>query len=98
VEQLSSGKVDLMRANAEIYVRVKEQLPSVRPLALVQAQGSTVYQGVIVTRLDSGLQSLKSLEGKTMCWKTLTSNSGYFYPRKLRTFSLGCRSLPAFGG
>jgi len=83
IEQLRTGRVDVLRANAEMVAKLKEALPSLRPLALIQAQGSTVYQGVMVTRLDSGLKTLQDLQGKTVCWKTLTSNSGYFYPRKL---------------
>jgi phosphonate transport system substrate-binding protein len=39
------------------------------------------YKGIIITRADSGIHSLKELKGHTFAFTEPSSASGYFYPR-----------------
>jgi phosphate/phosphite/phosphonate ABC transporter binding protein len=81
--KLLAGKVDIVTVNPLTYVRIKDRMRDLDPLAVTVADGATIYQGVIVTKMSSGLQTLESLRGKVMCWVSPTSASGYLFPRAL---------------
>jgi phosphonate transport system substrate-binding protein len=50
--------------------------------ALVSVRyGSPYYKGQIIAGVDTGIQTLEDLKGKTMCWVDATSTSGYIVPR-----------------
>lgn len=49
-------------------------------LSRVQNDGSTGYYSIIVTRCDSGLDDLASLEGKVLAFADPDSTSGYAVP------------------
>lgn len=82
VEALRAKKLDVAMLPPTSYVKTKERLPDLRLIASLSNGGPT-YQGVIVTRVGSGLTTLESLRGKIMCWVTPSSTSGYLYPRAL---------------
>lgn len=45
--------------------------------------GHSVYQGMIITHVNSGIRSLKDLQGKTIAYTDELSTSGYLYPKKI---------------
>jgi phosphonate transport system substrate-binding protein len=45
--------------------------------------GHSVYQGMIVTHVNSGVKSIKDLQGKTIAYTDELSTSGYLYPKKM---------------
>jgi phosphonate transport system substrate-binding protein len=81
--RLDKGEVEVLRLMPLAYVKLRERVPGLELLATVVSGGARTYQSVIVTRMGSGLQSLRSLRGKVMCWSSPTSTSGYLFPRAL---------------
>ena len=69
------------RAVAAGHPLVLLAMPYVIPSG--QTRGSLTYEGVIFTRADSGIRTLKDLKGKTFAFNEQTSASGYLYPAML---------------
>ena len=80
---LEKGDLDVLRLMPLAYVKLRARVPGLELLATVVSGGARTYQSVIVTKMGSGLQSLRSLRGKVMCWSSPTSTSGYLFPRAL---------------
>jgi serine/threonine-protein kinase len=81
--KLLDGELDVAALSAYNYVRARRQTPGLRLLATPVTSGGSSYEGVVLVRADSGLQSLGDLVGKRFCWVSYNSSSGYLYPRAL---------------
>lgn len=54
---------------------------NVEPLVVaVESDGSISYRSVMVTRADSGIDSLAAMKGRTLAWADPNSTSGYLIP------------------
>lgn len=62
------------------YVRAKRDNPGLILLATQIADGSPTYGAYIVTRDDTGFDSVESLAGKRFAYVDRNSASGYIYP------------------
>jgi len=81
---LFDGEVDLAALSPYTYVRaVRRRSPGLVLLAKPVTPAGPSYQGLILTRADSGIRSLGSLVGKRFCYVSPSSTSGYLYPRAL---------------
>lgn len=67
----ASGYAKLYLANADAATPI---------LTTVQTDGSTGYYSVMVTRRDSGVETLADMKGKSLCFADPDSTSGYLVP------------------
>lgn len=88
-ERVLDDSVDLAWINTLNYVRLKEQIPSIKYLATymeLNPDTGTItpyYRSYIITTKASGLQSLADLKGKRFAFTDIGSTSGYAYPNLL---------------
>lgn len=80
------GRASLGILTSTAYIRAKEEDPGLRYLATARApEGQEAprasYHGEIVVRRDSSLHALGDLVGKPFAFVSLSSSSGYKYPR-----------------
>ena len=80
-ESLVKGELDILYISPLLYVKAKRENPAIEIFASVQWLKSRSYQGYILARNDSGIKTLKDLEGTRMCWVSKNSTSGYLFPR-----------------
>ncbi|MBI2894584.1 MAG: phosphate/phosphite/phosphonate ABC transporter substrate-binding protein [Deltaproteobacteria bacterium] len=78
---LLGGSVDLAQLQPLQYVRAKQRDPRVRLLATQTYEGSTSYEGYMVTRDDSHIETPADLAGRRFCYVEEGSTSGYLIPR-----------------
>jgi len=79
-QHLVDGELDLAFISPLLYVKLKERFPTLRLVASIRSARSASYQGFIVGRVDRNIFHLKDLKGKTMCWVSPNSTSGYLMP------------------
>jgi len=83
VQQMTSylrrGRVDWVTETAGAAMRLQER-GGARALLLTERGGVSRYHGVFFVRRDSGIQSLKDLEGRAVAFQNTSSTSAYFAP------------------
>ncbi|MFC7705559.1 phosphate/phosphite/phosphonate ABC transporter substrate-binding protein [Plastorhodobacter daqingensis] len=82
VQALAANQIEFAFLGSSAYAAAyTETGGGVRPLFVAQsADGSTGYYSIIVTRCDSGLDSLADLEGRVLAFADPDSTSGYAVP------------------
>ena len=84
LDRFFAGTVDLAALSPYAYVHAARRgRPGLVLLAKPVTPTGPSYQGVILTRADSGIRSLRELAGKRFCYVNPGSTSGYLYPRAL---------------
>jgi phosphonate transport system substrate-binding protein len=79
VEAMCSGEAQMGALNTFNYVLAHARECADVALASVRF-GSTFYQGQLITRPDTGIESVADLAGKTFCRPDPTSTSGWVIP------------------
>jgi len=80
--KIVSGELQFAALSPTAYVRAQRIRPGVRLLATpVKRGGISSYQGVILARAESDVQTLDDLRGRIFCFTHRGSASGYLYPR-----------------
>ncbi|MCA9582624.1 MAG: PhnD/SsuA/transferrin family substrate-binding protein, partial [Myxococcales bacterium] len=69
--------------SAYAYVRAEMKEPKPQLLATAVIPGGSSYEGYIVTRTDTDVQTIDQLQGKVFCYVDPNSTSGYLYPRAI---------------
>jgi phosphonate transport system substrate-binding protein len=82
VEAMCADRVDIGWVSPLAYILARKQCGADMSLVSVTRAG-TSYRGVVVTRVDSGINNLDELRGKRFAWVDPTSTSGYLFPRAL---------------
>lgn len=86
VESLHAGNVDLAELGPASYALLMERGPSVTAFAMLSrglqadAAAPGTYRAVLVVRADSGLKTIKDLQGKTLSLTDPVSTSGALLP------------------
>ncbi len=82
IEGLLSGSLDYAYLGSSGYAAVHLQDPeAVSPiLTRRQTDGATGYYSVLVTRADSGIESLEDMKGKRLGYADPNSTSGFLIP------------------
>jgi serine/threonine-protein kinase len=84
LDRFFAGSIDLAALSPYAYVHaMRRGRPGLVLLAKPVTPTGPFYQGVILTRADSGIRSLRDLAGKRFCYVNPGSTSGYLYPRAL---------------
>ena len=82
VEAMCAERVDIGWVSPLAYILASKQCGADMSLVSVTRQG-TSYRGILITRVDSGIERLDDLRGKRFAWVDPGSTSGYLYPRAL---------------
>ena len=82
VEALGSGRADIGAMNAFGYLMAHERYGATARLRMIR-HGVDYYQGQIVVRADSGIETLQDLQGKRFAFTDPASTSGYLFPLKM---------------
>ncbi len=82
VEAFGTDKVDVAAINTFSYLMANAKYGAEARLRVVRA-GQTSYCGQIITRTDTGIDSLSDLNGKSFAFVDPSSTSGYILPKAL---------------
>jgi len=84
VQAMASGKLDLAYFGALTYAQALQQV-DLEPIVteVDKETGTTKYYSEIITGVDSGINSLADLKGKTFAFGDPSSTSGSLYPRMM---------------
>jgi len=80
IEQMAAGHFDLAMLPPFAYVLAHERYDFQVALKVIR-DGKASYRGEIITRYDSGIETLEDLRGKTFAFTDATSASGHLYPK-----------------
>jgi phosphonate transport system substrate-binding protein len=79
IEAMGAGNTHVAWLNTFSYMLANERF-GVQPLLVVGRFGTTTYAGQIITRADSGIETLDDLVGTTFCRPDPLSTSGWIIP------------------
>ncbi|MBC7543388.1 MAG: phosphate/phosphite/phosphonate ABC transporter substrate-binding protein [Candidatus Sericytochromatia bacterium] len=82
VEALRGNKLDIAFLNPAAYVLAKEEA-HVKVLLKSVRRGGDAFYGAIITRTDSGINSLQDLKNHTFAFGDPISTSGHIFPKKM---------------
>jgi phosphonate transport system substrate-binding protein len=82
VEAFGSKRADIGIMNSFGYLLAHQKYGVTAGLRIIRF-GKDSYRGQIVARADSGINSLKDLNGKTFAFTDSSSISGYIFPLKM---------------
>lgn len=84
IEALRAKQVDIVQLSPLPYVLASSQVKLLALYSPVEKrENGAYYHGVIITRKDSGIRTVKDLRGKTMAFVDPASTSGNLYPKAL---------------
>lgn len=78
---LLAGEVDFARIGPASYVLGKKQQPGLELLAMENSHGGVTWEGLIVVRDDSDLNSVADLKGRSFAFVSERSTLGRFFPQ-----------------
>jgi phosphonate transport system substrate-binding protein len=82
VEALRVNKLDIAFLTPASYVLAKNEA-NVRVILKSERKGIPYYYAAIITRADSGINTLEDLRGKTFAFGDSLSTTGNVFPRKM---------------
>ncbi len=80
VEAMRAGKLDLVQFGPFSYCLAAEKA-NAEVFAVEKVGGVTTYRSIVVTRPDSGINTLQDLRGHTFAFVDPASTSGHLFPR-----------------
>lgn len=85
VEAFGTNKADLAAVNTFSYILAKDikKYPVDAIFSIVRGKDERTYKGQIIVRADSGIKSLKDLNGKKIAYTDPASTSGFILPAQL---------------
>lgn len=83
IEAMCAGKADIVWLAPLSYVLAKDKCPDAQLIVTAVRFGSQFYNGQILVRADSGIETLQDLNGKKFAFTDPASTSGYLYPTAL---------------
>lgn len=82
LDLLVKGEIDIAWLASNISIEARKN-PEVQLLVKPIRFGTDSYRGIIITRQDSGIRSLKDLKGRKFAWVEKDSASGYTFPKAM---------------
>ena len=93
-DALVTGKVDFVRFGPASYILAKAKQPGIKLLAMEEKKGKTRFNGLIVVSIDSPIQTLSDLNGRSFAFGDLHSTIGrYLAQSELITAGVSSSSL-----
>jgi phosphonate transport system substrate-binding protein len=83
VEAFGTAKADIASINTFSYLMANAKYGAEAKLRIVRDYGETSYKGQFITRVDSGIDSLKDINGRTIAYVDPSSTSGYILPKAM---------------
>ncbi|MDR3590893.1 MAG: phosphonate ABC transporter substrate-binding protein [Negativicutes bacterium] len=80
IEAMRAGKLDIVQFGPFSYVLAAEKA-NAEVFAVEKVGGVTTYRSLVVTRPDSGINTLQDLKGHTFAFVDPASTSGHLFPR-----------------
>ncbi|MBI1848764.1 MAG: phosphate/phosphite/phosphonate ABC transporter substrate-binding protein [Planctomycetes bacterium] len=78
IQDLAGGKVDFARFGPASYITAKSMEPGLQIVAMEVKDGQKTFDGVVVTKKSSPIQSLADLKGKTFAFGDKNSTIGRY--------------------
>ncbi|PIE90218.1 MAG: phosphonates-binding protein [Acidobacteria bacterium] len=82
VEAFGASRADIAVMNSFGYLLANQKYGAEAKLKAIR-YGQTHYNGMIITRIDSGIDAIEDLAGKAIAFTDSSSTSGYLFPMKL---------------
>ncbi|MGL1888427.1 MAG: phosphate/phosphite/phosphonate ABC transporter substrate-binding protein [Reichenbachiella sp.] len=82
ISAFDNQKADFALMNSSGYVAVNQKFGSKAMLQAVR-YGQPNYYGQIIANVNSGIKSIKDIEGKSIAYTDLNSTSGYLFPKSM---------------
>ncbi len=82
VEAFGSKRADIGVMNSFGYILAHQKYGATAKLRVLR-YGHDYYQGQIIAHVDSGINSVKDLQGKKFAYTDPSSTSGYMFPLKI---------------
>jgi phosphonate transport system substrate-binding protein len=83
VEAFGTKKADIAGINTFSYLMANDKYGAEARLRVVRDGNEISYRGQIITRVDSGIDSIDEIEGRTIAFVDPSSTSGYILPKAL---------------
>jgi phosphonate transport system substrate-binding protein len=77
-DALVNEEVDFVRFGPSSYILAKEKNPGVQILVIEEQEGQYQFKGVIFTRVDSGINAIKDLKGRSFAFGDPDSTIGRY--------------------
>ncbi len=81
VEAFGSDKVDVAAINTFSYLMAHAKYGAQAMLRVVREGNETSYKGQFITRYNSGINTIKDINGRSMAYVDPSSTSGYILPK-----------------
>lgn len=82
VEAFGSKRADIAVMNSFGYIMAHDKYGAEAKLRVLR-YGHDYYQGQIIARTDSGINSVKDIQGKKFAYTDSSSTSGHMFPKKI---------------
>jgi phosphonate transport system substrate-binding protein len=97
IQALSDGTVDFVRFGPSSYILAEQKDPNVELLAMELRKGLKRFNGLIITKKDSGIKTVKDLNGRSFAFGDSNSTIGRYLAQSLLVNEgLNSKSLSSF--
>jgi phosphonate transport system substrate-binding protein len=83
IEAMRRGRIELAYFGPLSYVMAKEKSPAIEAFAVQVSKGSPTYNSVLVVNVQSGIQKLADIKGKTVAFGDPASTSSHLIPKSI---------------
>ena len=83
IEALANGDVDFVRVGPSSYILAEELNPDITLLAMELRKGLKRFNGLIIAKKESGIHTVKDLQGKTFAFGDSNSTIGRYLAQSL---------------
>lgn len=78
VAMLQNGEIDFARFGPASYVNAKTNVPGISVLAIESKKGKKTFQGIICVKVDSKIQEISELKGRSFAFGDKNSTIGRY--------------------
>jgi phosphonate transport system substrate-binding protein len=83
VEAFGTKKADIAGINTFSYLMAHDKYGAEARLRIVRDGNETSYKGQLITRVDSGIDEIEEIDGRSIAYVDPSSTSGYILPKAL---------------
>lgn len=83
VEAFGTGRADIAIINSFSYLLANEKYGAIAGLRVIRTGKQANYRGQIIVRVDTGIEKIEDLDGRSIAYVDASSASGYILPSSL---------------